>query len=108
MRPIDPRPVPTAGSEDERPHKNAIIFQPSDSGREKAFKGRFQAPAETSRLYTVSTASHGLLLALTSRRPVPPAAERRSEASFLIDALGPASSLSCMITWNVAGSGLQL
>ena len=71
-------------------------------------KGRFQAPAETSRLYTVSTASHGLLLALTSRRPVPPAAERRSEASFLIDALGPASSLSCMITWNVAGSGLQL
>ena len=44
----------------------------------------------------------------TSRRPVPPAAERRSEASFLIDALGPASSLSCMTTWNVAGGGLQL
>ena len=74
----------------------------------RGVKGRFQAPAETSKLYTVSTASHGLLLALTSRRPVPPAAERRSEASFLIDALGPASSLSCMITWNVAGSGLQL
>ena len=37
MRPIDPRPVPTAGREDEQVHKTAI-FEALTAGVKSAFK----------------------------------------------------------------------